>query len=66
MTRAVAKLLNHAYVFGKSAEYPGIIDTTAMATQHMGGMLEQLRAFNESRVAELLAVNRAAAVTPPQ
>lgn len=65
MARAVAAL-NHAYAFGKSAEHSGIIDNTAMATHHMGGMLEQLRALNESCVAELRAANRAAAVTPPQ
>ncbi|MFE3387342.1 hypothetical protein [Streptomyces anulatus] len=65
MTRAVAKL-NHVYVLGKSAEHPGIIDNTAMATHHMGGMLEQLRALNESCVAELRAVNRAATFAPPQ
>ncbi len=65
MTRAVAKL-NHVYVFGKSAEHPGIIDSTVMATHHMGRMLEQLRSLNESRVAELRAGNLAAAVAPPQ
>ena len=65
MTRAFAKL-NHAYVLGKSAEHPGIIDSTAMANHHMGNALEQLRKLNEVAAADLRAANRAAAVTPRQ
>jgi hypothetical protein len=64
-TRAFVKL-SRSYRFGSSADHPGLIDTTAAATNHMGGLLEQLRALNEARVADLRAANSASAVTPPQ
>ncbi|MFF7631422.1 hypothetical protein [Streptomyces cyaneofuscatus] len=64
LTRAFAEL-NHAYMLGRSAERPGIIDTTAMATHHMGVAVEQLRTLNEVVVAQMRAENLAAADTLP-
>ena len=53
--------LHEAYEFGPGPGLNGLTDTARAASEHMGGMLAQMRVLHEARVVELRERNLAEA-----